>query len=94
MSDEGTVRRAEDLMRASEKARSWSRRLRAEAIEVAGLVAETEEAVAGTLGRLASGHPRDASRLRAKIKAAENHAAWMRRQATDLQAGQSPSGTV
>jgi len=90
MSDEGTVGWAEDLMRRSEKAQSWSRRLRAEAIEVAERVAETVEAVAGTLSRLASQHPHDASRLRAKIETAKDHAAWLRRQVNDLQAEQAP----
>jgi hypothetical protein len=79
MSDEGTARGAEDLARKSEQAQSWSRRLWAKAIEVAEQIAETEEPVAGTLGRLASQHPHDADRLRAKITAAETYAAWARR---------------
>ena len=92
MSDEGAVCGAEDLARKSEQNQSWSRRLWAEAIEVAEQIAETEEAVAGTLGRLASQHPRDASRLQAKIQAAENYAAWARRRVNDLQAKQPSSG--
>jgi hypothetical protein len=67
-------------------------RLWAHAIEVAGQLADTEEAVAGTLRRLASQHPHDASLLRPKIKAAENNAAWTRRRKNDLQARQPPPG--
>jgi hypothetical protein len=94
MSDEGTAGRAQDLARQSEQARSWSTRLRAEAIEVAEQVVETEETVAGTLARLASQYPQHASRLQAKIKAAEAYAAWTRDRVNALQAARPHQTTA
>jgi hypothetical protein len=61
------------------RARSWSRSLQAEVARVAREVAETEDAMAATMERLAAQHPHSAERFRDLGRAAREHAALERR---------------
>jgi hypothetical protein len=72
----------------SARARAQARNLRAEAEKLALQIADTEEAIASNLARLASHHPPNECRLRAISAAAASHAAWEREQA----AGSPPPG--
>ena len=75
MTEPQAVARAQALVRQAAHARSRSRMLHAEVVTVAGQVADTEEAVAETLERLASHRPHRKRRLRAMSKDAAQNAA-------------------
>jgi hypothetical protein len=90
MGAEGTIRPAHELADLAARARSWSRTLRADAAKVARQVADTEEALAETLGQLASQHPRHADELRARSALARKKAA---RREREHQCGQPPDGS-
>jgi hypothetical protein len=88
MNNECTLPAAEeDLWRESLRTGT----LRADIIKVAERVAATGDMLAETLRGLASRHPREASRLRAKIEAAESNAERARRLAGNLEAGRTLS---
>jgi hypothetical protein len=67
-----------ELARQSSEIRSWSAALKAESARLAGLVAETEDLIAGTLARLASSQPRHEHRLLEKSVEAAEFAAYVR----------------
>jgi len=75
MSEEGTASRAEELAQKAAQARSWARALRAETINVARQVADTEHEVAETLAQLAAQRPHHAARLRSMSQKAAGQAA-------------------
>jgi hypothetical protein len=87
MSDEGTARRVEELAQKAARARSWAKALRAETVNVARQVADTEHEVAETLAQLAAQRPHHAARLRALSQEAAREAARERRWGNAQSAG-------
>ena len=79
MSEQGTAPQAEELVHKAARARSSARALRAETINVARQVADTEQEVAETLAQLAIQRPHHAARLRALSQDAATEAARERR---------------
>ena len=61
MSEEDAARRMQELAQKAARARSWARALRAETVNVARQVADTEQEVAETLAQLAAQRPRPKS---------------------------------
>jgi len=78
--------------RQSARAQLRSAALRADVIRVAIQVAATHDRLADTLRRLAERQPGQASRLSARFRAAENHAARTRHLASALRDGIPPGG--
>jgi len=76
------------------RARSWSRSLQAQGAKLARDVAETEEAMAETMERLAAQHPRHAERLRVLGDAAQEHAALERRMQQEYAAARAGNDSV
>ena len=61
MSEDGAARRVQELAQKAARARSWAKALRAETVNVAQQVADTEQEVAETLAQLAAQRPRPKS---------------------------------
>ena len=61
MSEDGAARRMQELAQKAARARSWAKALRAETVNVARQVADTEQEVAETLAQLAVQRPRPKS---------------------------------
>jgi len=81
MNRDESVSQAELVTNQAADVRSQSKVLRAEAMKMAGRIADTEEMLAETLKRLASQHPSHEERLRAMSEAAASHAAQERQRA-------------
>ena len=90
MSDEGAARRMQELAQKAARARSWAKALRAETVNVAKQVADTEQEVAETLAQLAAQRPHHAARLRALSRDAAREAARERRRGNTRSAGPVP----
>jgi hypothetical protein len=61
MSEEDAARRLQELAQKAARARSWAKALRAETVNVARQVADTEQEVAETLAHPAAQRPRPKS---------------------------------
>jgi hypothetical protein len=83
MNAEDAICQADVLRHHAARARSHSRILRAEVVRVALQIADTEEAMAKTLARLASQDPHNGHRLRALSQAAAKYAASERQWADE-----------
>ena len=81
--DERIGTRAKWLAEQVAMARSRSCDMAAKALDLAGAVAATEDEVAATLSRVAEDQPHHAARLRRKISAARDRAAFERRWVQD-----------
>ena len=90
MSEDGAARRMQELAQKAARARSWAKALRAETINVARQVADTEQEVAETLAQLAIQRPHHAARLRALSQDAAREAARERRWGNTRSAGPVP----
>ena len=87
MNDDTTTPATQNPERKPAESRLRSATLQADVIRVAEQVAQTQDRLAESLRRMAIQHPQEASRLRASISAAENHATWTRHLAHDLRVG-------
>jgi hypothetical protein len=87
MSEEDAARRMQELAQKAARARSWAKALRAETVNVARQVADTEQEVAETLAQLAAQRPHHAARLRVLSQDAATEAARERRWGNTRSAG-------
>ena len=87
MSEDSAARRMQELAQKAARARSWAKALRAETINVARQVADTEHEVAETLAHLTAQRPHLTVRRRAVSRDAAREAAREERWGNTQSAG-------